>query len=111
MEKIKVKVEVFREIDYNKPFTFAQIKNIVQDDDEIHAGYDEGFYTENNSMDGHYFMTVIRERLETDAEFEKRKVKAEELKKELKERRYETYLKFKKEFEPEADPHEDPKGE
>lgn len=107
MEKIKIKVDIFHKIDYDKPFTFAQIKDIIQDDDVIHAGYDEGFYSENNSIDGHYFMTVTRERLENDAEFEKRKVKAQELKKELRERRYETYLKFKKEFEPEADPHED----
>jgi len=111
MEKIKVKVDIFHEIDYNKPFTFAQIKHIIQDDDVIHAGYDEGFYTENNSMDGHYFMNVIRERLETDEEFEKRRHKAEWEIKWAKERRLESYKRLKAEFEPEADKHEDPKGE
>jgi hypothetical protein len=111
MEKIKIKVEVFHEIDYDKPIPFSKIKNIIQDDDILHAGWDEGFYSENNSIDGHYFMNVIRERLENDAEFEKRRTRAADDKKAMKERRYESYLKLKKEFEPEADPHEDPKSE
>jgi hypothetical protein len=67
--------------------------------DIIHIERDEGYYSDNNSWDPCTRLSVLREREETDEEYEKRKVKEIEFKKELKDRRYESYLKLKKEFE------------
>jgi predicted nucleotidyltransferase len=43
---------------------------------------------------------VWRNREETDAEFEKRKLSVEKMKEQSRKWRYEEYLKLKKEFEP-----------
>ena len=98
-EKKEIVVQVFHKIDYGKPIPFSLIKDIVQDDDMIYAGYDEGFYTENNSHDAHYFMRIERKRIETDEEFQKRIEKHKEFIEDSKKRRYENYLKLKQEFE------------
>jgi len=92
-------VEVFNTIDYKKPIPFSVIKDIVEPDDIISAGWDEGFYTENDSMDAHYQMKVTRMVLETDEQLEKRKARAEQDAKWAKERRRESYLRLKAEFE------------
>ena len=99
MIKKEILVEVFNEIDYRKPIPFSKIKDIIQDDDFIESGWDEGFFTENNSINGHYYLRVRRQRLETDEEAKERHKKFEEFKKESKEKRYRTYLNLKKEFE------------
>ena len=98
MKKMIEKV-IFKKIDYDKPILFSTIKDVVQDNDIIHSGWDEGFYIENNSIDGHYFMRITREILETDEEYNKRVKQNELTAKWAKERRYESYLKLKKEFE------------
>jgi hypothetical protein len=61
-----------------------------QDDDLIHTGYDD---------DDGWFISIERERLETDDEYNNR---MEDNKRHLeysKKRRYENYLKLKEEFE------------
>ena len=98
MIKKEILVEVFSDIDYNKPIPFSKIKDIIQDDDFIESGWDEGFYTENNSINGHFFLIVKRMRLETNDEVKERYRKQEEFRKESKEKRYRTYLNLKKEF-------------
>ena len=98
MEKEIITIEIFHKKD-KKPIPYSVIKNIIQDDDIISAGFDEGYYSENESWDAHWFIKVERDRLETDEEFEKRKKQAEKRQKESKEKRYELYLKLKKEFE------------
>lgn len=103
MEKKEIVVEVFNEIDYRNPIRFSEIKDIVQDDDIIESGWDEGFYTENNSVDGHYYLIIRRKRLETDEEVEKRHRRQEEYRKESKQKRHELYLKLKEEFENKID--------
>jgi len=97
-KKLK-KVVIFKKIDYNHPIKFSTIKNIVEDNDIITAGYDEGFYFENDSVDPHFFIEITREQLETDEEYDKRIEEDEKNKKFFKKRRFETYLKLKKEFE------------
>lgn len=99
MEKIYKNREIFKNIDYKKPIPFKEYKDIVEDDDFIFSGFDEGFYQENNSIDAHYFVSIVRLELETDEEFKERKQKIKREIKESKERRYKSYLKLKKEFE------------
>lgn len=94
-----VEKEIFRETK-NKPFTWADLKEIeFQDGDEIQVAYDEGYQSENNSWDPHYYAVVSRMVEETDAEFEKRMKRVEQDKAWARERRYESYLKLKAEFE------------
>jgi len=98
MEKKLITVEVFRK-QSNAPILFKDITIKLEPDDVINASYDEGFYSENNSWDPHYYLTVDRKRLETDEEFNKRIKKEKSSLEYLKERRYKSYLKLKKEFE------------
>jgi hypothetical protein len=83
----------------NNPIPFKKYKDQLEDEDIVHSGYDEGHVSENNSWDPFYFVSVKRQVLETDEEYEKRKRKHEQYLKECKERRYKQYLKLKEEFE------------
>lgn len=100
MEKEKISETVFREQSKN-PIPFKVINIPIEPDDIIHAGYDEGCFQGDDQWDPHFFIEIHRERLETDEEFEKRRYLAELQEKWSKERRYQTYLRYKKEFEPE----------
>jgi hypothetical protein len=85
---------------YSRPITWKDIKDLdLQDDDQIRAEYVEAFFSENEGWDAHYSVQVSRWREETDAEFEKRMAKVVEDRKELKEKRRQTYLTLKREFE------------
>ena len=79
---------------------FSDLPKDIQENDIINIDRAEGFYSENNSYDAYTSLEVIREREETDGEYEKRisdnKIHLEELRKQ----RYEQYLKLKSEFEP-----------
>lgn len=91
--------EIFHETK-DTPFKWSDIKHIqFEDDDLLKIEFVEAHYSDNNSWDHHYSCTVIRKVLETDEQFQERVRRNELLKKELKERRYETYLKLKQEFE------------
>jgi hypothetical protein len=97
--KIKIKKEI-EKLSFDRQPTWKDIKHIeFQDDDLVHIGYDEGHVSENNSWDPHFYVIVERFRDETDEEYAKRLAKDERYKNEMKERRYEQYLKLKKEFE------------
>jgi hypothetical protein len=63
-----------------------------QDDDLIHIGYDDNY-------DGGWFISVERERLETDDEYNQRMKCHERFLEDSKKQRYERYLKLKEEFE------------
>lgn len=67
----------------------------------IEAGYEEEQIYSDSAMDAHYYFRIMHKREETDAEYDKRKADEKIQKEELKKRRYQTYLKFKKEFEDE----------
>ena len=97
--KKKIKKVIFQK-ESETPFTWFDIKDIeFQDDDQLQIGYDEGFYSENESWDPHYFVIITRSFEETDNEFAERIKDEEEYSKWLKALRYETYLNLKKEFE------------
>ena len=98
-EKIVKTETVFNKIDYNKPITFGEIDIELQPDDVIIHNWEEPFYSENESWDGHWSMEIQRDRLETDEEFEKRQEDLKKMREGLKKKRYEHYLKLKAEFE------------
>ena len=101
MEKKIIEIKVFEKVNTRKPFTWKDIKDFkFEDDDIIEMGYVEPWENgPDNSGGDHYHITIIRQRLETDDEWQRRlKLEAKESEK-LKQRRYETYLKLKKEFE------------
>lgn len=76
---------------------WKDIKDLqLEDDDIIHSGWvdDEGF-----DYHGYYHVDVIRMVEETDEEFEKRIERNKRYAEEMKQKRYENYLKLKEEFE------------
>lgn len=84
-ERIKVK-----ELDFD--FT------TLQEDDVIDSGYEDPFYSENNSYDGYYYFKIIRFRPETPEEEKIRLAKDSRRLLKMKLRRYKHYLDLKKEF-------------
>lgn len=82
------------------PIVWSDIKGLdLRDEDILHIGYDEGHYSENNSWDAHYFAIITRMVEETDEERDERVKTAKWHIEQLKQRRYENYLRLKKEFE------------
>ncbi len=78
---------------------FKDLPDNLQPDDIIEIRREEAYYSENNSYHAYTELVVIREREETDEEYQKRISDNEYHKEELRKRRYETYLNLKKEFE------------
>lgn len=111
MEKKLVEKSVLNQV-YHRPITWKQIKDFkFEDEDIIEIGYVEPWENgPDNSGGGHYEINIIRKRLETDEEFEKRKKSIEKHQKEAMKYRYETYLKLKQEFEPENNKENDNSG-
>lgn len=100
--KKKVKEEI-----YTKSFKgefreirFSDLPKDIQENDIIHIYREEGFHKENNSLDAYTELVIIREREESDKEYQKRIEYDKAFKEELMKRRYENYLKLKEEFEP-----------
>jgi len=99
MEKIFKTKEVFN-LENNEGISWKDVKNFkFEDDDFIIAGYEAPEYQENYSHEGYYYFSVQREVLETDEEFELRKVNSQREVERQKKNRYERYLKLKEEFE------------
>lgn len=90
----------------HRPLHTTDLPEGILPTDEIYLRYDEGFYSEDNSWDPFTEVIVIRERPETEKEKEQRLKEAADHKAEMRERRYQNYLKLKEEFEtvPEIDP-------
>lgn len=101
IEKQIVKVEIYRKVfhDYNHEIYFKDLPNNIQENDIIDVRREEAFYSENNSYDEYTELVIIREREETDDEYNKRILDSERIKEEQKKQRYEKYLKLKSEFE------------
>ena len=75
MEKIKIRDEICSRYYEGQVFSFpySDLPKDLLPDDIIEFGFEEAYYSENNSWDDHSYLTVYRERLETDEEFEERK--------------------------------------
>ncbi len=67
--------------------------------DVIDIVKEDAYYSENNSYEARTTLHVCRERYETEAEFDKRKIENDKFKEELRKRRFEQYKKLKNEFE------------
>lgn len=101
MSKIKIKKDVLY-IQLDNPITWKDIKDFhFEDGDIISIGYEEPYYSENNSWDGFYYCRVERMVEETDEEYEDRLERKRSSESILKKNRYEQYLRLKKEFETE----------
>jgi hypothetical protein len=99
MSRIKKNKELFNKCSDNS-ITWKDIKDFqFEDDDIISIGYEEAFYSENNSWGGFYYCRVERMIEETDEEYEDRMERKRNSESMLKKNRYEQYLKLKKEFE------------
>lgn len=80
---------------------WKDIKHIeFQDEDEFYMCREEGFYSENNSWDPYMYGRIIRQRPETDEEYEERMESLKFESEQRKKSRYESYLRLKEEFEP-----------
>ena len=99
MSKIKIR-KYIKDIEIDNPITWKDIKDFqFEDDDIISIGYEEGYYSENNSWDGFYYCRIERMVEETDEEYEDRMERKRSTESILKKNRYEQYLRLKKEFE------------
>lgn len=102
-KKIWKDKEVFRK-QFNGPVKWKNIKDFkFEEDDVIEIGYDEGYYSENNSWDPHYYAVITRKVIETDAEYQRRIERQEADSERYQKQRYENYLKLKAEFETKED--------
>ena len=102
--KQKVKEEIYTK-DFKGNFQeirFSDLPKDIQENDIIDIRREESFYSKNNSYDAYTELVVIREREETDEEYQKRISDNKYHKEELRKRRYENYLKLKSEFEPQS---------
>lgn len=102
--KQKVKEEIYTK-DFKgnaQEIRFSDLPKDIQENDIIDIRREESFYSENNSYDAYTELVIIREREETDEEYQKRISDNEYHKEELRKRRYENYLKLKSEFEPQS---------
>ena len=83
----------------DKPIPFSDVGILLQPDDIISAGYDEGYQSENEAWDPHFYLIVERMRSETDEEYEERTKREKFMKEDSRKRRYAHFLKLKEEFE------------
>lgn len=90
----------------SKPYTWGEVKEILgkegielEDSDVLKIGFEEGWNEGDSARDDMYYVSLERDREETDVEFEKRKLNVEKIKEENTKMRYEQYLKLKEEFE------------
>lgn len=84
----------------SNPFKWSDIKHIkFEDNDEISIGWEEEYYSENESHDGYYYVRVTRMVEETDEEYQKRLDESKVAKEGQRLVRYQRYLELKKEFE------------
>lgn len=111
MEKKIIEKEIFSSsksssIYSDGRYTWGELKRFtseqgieLQDNDILEMGYqEEGWNHGDNSCDPLYFVKVIRKELESDKDFEKRKLIQYEAVERNKEERRRQYEKLKKEF-------------
>lgn len=99
--KQKIRTEIYRK-DFKGNYEdvrFSDLPKDIQKNDIIEIRREESFYSENYSYDAYTELVIIREREETDEEYQKRIFDNEYHEEELRKRRYENYLKLKSEFE------------
>ena len=98
--KVTVTETIFSKISYKDPITFGEIDVELQPGDVILHNHEEAEYASDHGHDPHWSMTIYRDRLETDDEFEGRMDSMERQREIYKKERYKRYLKLKEEFDP-----------
>jgi hypothetical protein len=98
-KKIYVNKEVCDIRSIEGPIKFQEIKITIKDEDIVQAGYDDGFFSENNSWDPFYYFRVVRPTLETDEEHIVRIQKEANLKLITRSKRFKKYKDLQNEFE------------
>jgi hypothetical protein len=100
MGKIKKEKELLYLTKDNNPISWKDIKDFqFEDDDVINIGWEEPYYSENNSYDGHFYVSISRMVEETDDEYNQRIAENIKFEEEMRRKRHEQYIKLKKEFE------------
>jgi hypothetical protein len=95
-KKIQVEKQIFHGHN-NAPMKWSNIKNLqLEDDDVIHSGWVDD---DNFDYHGYWHNQITRMVEETDEEFNKRIARNNKSAEEMKQRRYESYLRLKEEFE------------
>ena len=79
---------------------FSDLPKNIQENDIVEILREDSYFSENNSYDAYTQLVIIREREETDEEYQKRISDNEKTSEQLKKMRYKSYLKLKAEFEP-----------
>ena len=100
--KQKVKEEIYTK-EFNDNFQdirFSDLPKNIQENDIIEIRREAEFHSKSYSYDAYTTLIIIRERDETDEEYQKRISEKECYKEELRKIRYDAYLKLKAEFEP-----------
>lgn len=83
----------------NYQIRFSDLPKDILDTDIIDIAHEEAYYTENSSHDAFTNLVILREREETDEEYNKRIEQEAKIAESRKSKRYEEYLKLKNEFE------------
>jgi hypothetical protein len=100
--KKKVKEEVYSKyFDGNcYDIRFSDFPKNIQENDIVEILREDSYFSENNSYDAYTQLVIIREREETDEEYQERISDNEKTAEQLRQMRYKNYLKLKAEFEP-----------
>lgn len=101
MKRQKVRDIIFKkQYDWeNADIPFSDLPKDLRDTDIIHYESDPGYCSENDSWGPNTEITLLRERDQTDEEYQKDIDWWEKKKEESRKARYEQYLRLKKEFE------------
>jgi hypothetical protein len=98
--KRKIQEHIYtKSFEYYYNIRVSDLPKDIQDSDIIEIHKIESYHSENESYDAFTELVIFREREETDKEYSDRISKNKELELDLKNRRYQTYLKLKEEFE------------
>lgn len=100
MKKIKIKEIILqKQYDVDAEIMLDNYSDCFNREYYIDIVIEDDYHSENNSYNGYKQVTIYKNRWETDDEYEARIAHMNQLKKDLKNKRYETYLKLKAEFE------------
>lgn len=75
MESIKKKVVtdvILNKSSYKDPIPVSEYLDVLKPEYTVTQHWEEAFYSENNSYEGHWVLNITHDRLETDEEFQKR---------------------------------------
>jgi hypothetical protein len=104
MEKQLIKEKIFEKYydGYYQFIPYSDFPKDLKETDLIEIEKEHAYYGSDSGHDAFTSLTIYRERLQTDEEFEKSKRLLNKRLEESKKERHKTYLKLKEEFEEDA---------